>query len=227
MSNTSAILPAGLDQYSIAERDKDKSADSASLGQQQFLNLMVTQLKNQDPFKPMESGDFLAQIAQFSTVNGITELQNSFATLAGSLQSSQALQASTMVGRDVVIPRESFTFAPGTAAPLSASLDTAASAVRVTISDAAGQVVRQALLGPREAGTLRFDWDGQTDRGETAAAGTYRMKFEATIGGETQALTSAVQARVDSVSLSRTGLAPTLNVDGVGPVAMADVIEIL
>lgn len=225
MDKSSAILPAALEQYRIAENEP--KAKNSELGQQQFFDLMVTQLKNQDPMKPMESGDFLSQIAQFGTVNGINGLQQSFASLASSLQSNQALQASTMVGREVVIPRDTVTLADGGSAVLAAQLPDAASNVQVTLSDAGGQVVRQFLLGPREAGNLKLAWDGRTDAGGIARAGVYNVKFEASINGQAQALSSLVRARVDSVSLSRNGLAPTLNVDGVGAVDMADVIEIL
>ena len=80
-----------------------QTVEKKSLGQEEFLELMMTQLQNQDPLNPAESGEFLSQIAQFGTVNGITELQQSFSTLASSLQSNQALQASTMVGRSVLV----------------------------------------------------------------------------------------------------------------------------
>ena len=85
-----------------SDRLKTEPKDK-SLGQDEFLELMMTQLQNQDPLNPAESGEFLSQIAQFGTVNGITELQQSFSTLASSLQSNQALQASTMVGRSVLV----------------------------------------------------------------------------------------------------------------------------
>ncbi len=225
MDKTSAILPPALEQYRIAEHET--KTRNNELGQQQFFDLMVTQLKNQDPMKPMESGDFLSQIAQFGTVNGITELQQSFATLATALQSSQALQASTMVGRDVVIPSDTVQLAAGGSAALAAQLPAAASNVRVTLTDASGQVVRQFLLGPQEAGKLQLAWDGRTDAGGTARAGAYGVKFDANINGQSQALAGIVRARVDSVSLARNGLPPTLNVDGVGAVDMSDVIEIL
>ena len=87
--------------------------------------------------------------------------------------------------------------------------------------------MRQFLLGPQEAGNLQLAWDGRTDAGSMARAGTYGVKFEANINGQSQALAGIVRARVDSVSLARNGLPPTLNVDGVGPVDMADVLEIL
>jgi flagellar basal-body rod modification protein FlgD len=76
------------------------------LGQDDFLELMVAQLKNQDPMKPMESGEFLGQLAQFGTVNGIRSLQSSSKGLLSTLQSVQALQASNLVGRSVLVKGE-------------------------------------------------------------------------------------------------------------------------
>ena len=224
MDKTTSVVQSALDKYTT--KTSEVGAKKTELDQQAFLNLMITQLKNQDPMKPMESGDFLSQIAQFGTVNGITGLQKSFASLSTSLQSSQALQASTMVGRDVIIPRDSFTFLPGDSAPLSAVLAADATNVHVTISDSHGQIVRHKQLGAQSTGPVRFDWDGLRDDGQHALAGTYKVKIDANIDGTNTALTPAVRARVDSVSLGRNGLAPTLNVDGYGAVAMADVIEI-
>lgn len=224
MDKTTPVVQSPLDKYTT--KTSAVGAKKTELDQQAFLNLMVTQLKNQDPMKPMESGNFLSQIAQFGTVNGITGLQKSFASLSTSLQSSQALQASTMVGRDVTIPRDSFKFLPGENAPLSAVLASTASNVNVTITDSHGQVVRHQQLGAQSAGPVRFEWDGLRNDGQHALAGTYKVKIDANIDGTNTALTPAVRARVDSVSLGRNGLAPTLNVDGYGAVAMADVIEI-
>ena len=223
MDKPSGILPSGLDQFRLTETEPAKSKE---LGQDQFFKLMVTQLQNQDPFKPMESGDFLGQIAQFSTVSGISALQQSFATLASTLQSRQALQASTMVGREVVVPRDTVQFS-GEDVALAAMLPSAATYVKLTVTDGAGQVVRQVLLGPQDAGTLGYVWDGSNDQGGAAASGAYMVRFEATIDGRIQALDTAVRARVDSVTLSKSGLAPTLNLDGLGAVEMSEVIEIL
>jgi len=225
MDKLSATLPSALEQFQT--RETKAAGESGSLGQEQFFELMVTQLKNQDPFKPMESGEFLGQIAQFSTVSGIGELQKSFATLASSLQSNQALQASTMVGREVVVPRDDFVRRSDMPAQLSAELPAEASRVLVSIADANGQIVRRAQLGGHDAGRVEFAWDGRTDAGKTAPVGLYRMRFDATIDGLDQALDSAVRVRVDSVSLSRTGAAPTLNLAGHGTVTMSDVRQIL
>ena len=91
--------------------------------------------------KPMESSTFLSQIAQFGTVNGISGLQKSLTTMSSALTSSQALQASTMVGRDVTIPRDNFKFTTGGKAPLSAVLPSDATNVNVRITDSSGQAI--------------------------------------------------------------------------------------
>jgi flagellar basal-body rod modification protein FlgD len=223
---TTTILPSALDKYSATKSDTASTAKKSELDQQAFLNLMVTQLKNQDPMKPMESADFLSQIAQFGTVNGISGLQKSLTTMSTALTSSQALQASTMVGRDVVIPRDTFTLQAGGKAPLSAVLPSNATNVNVSITDSTGQAVFHTSLGAKNAGSLDYEWNGIRDNGQPAASGKYTVKISATIDSVPTALTPAVTARVDSVSLGRNGLPPTLNVNGYGAVDMADVLEI-
>ena len=72
------------------------------LGQQDFLRLMVAQIQNQDPMQPQMNGEFLSQLAQFSTNDGVAKMQESLQQMATSLQSNQALQASALVGRKVL-----------------------------------------------------------------------------------------------------------------------------
>ena len=93
--------------------DVPKAAREGDLGQEDFLHLMLTQLKNQDPFKPMESGEFLGQLAQFGTVQGLAGLQTSFDSLASSLVSNQALQASSLVGRSALAATSTLGIAAG------------------------------------------------------------------------------------------------------------------
>jgi flagellar basal-body rod modification protein FlgD len=224
MDKPSGILPPGLSGLNI----DNKRVDAGNgLGQEAFLELMVAQLKNQDPLNPMESGDFLGQIAQFSTVSGIGELQQSFNTLAGALQSSQALQASTIVGREVLVPGETATVAVAGAGTSGAvSLPQASGAVSVKVLDSAGQVVRRLDLGTREAGLNQFAWDGLTDAGAPAPAGTYRLQAEAAVGSEQLAVPVLVSARVESVSLQQ-GETPRLNLAGLGTVSMDQVQQLL
>jgi flagellar basal-body rod modification protein FlgD len=217
--NTTNNIPAAM------QRSDATTGSTQSLGQEQFLALMIAQLKNQDPMKPMENGEFLSQMAQFGTVNGIQELQKSFADLATSLQSNQALMASSLVGRTVLAPGNEATLVAGGTVSGAAVLESSAPGVVVTITDPSGQVVQRLALGAQEAGTVGFTWDGRKADGTAAAAGKYEFSVQAVSYNGSTALQTLMQARVDSVTLGGTkGL--VLNLSGGGTAYLADVHQI-
>lgn len=200
--------------------------DRNSLGQTEFLELMITQLKTQDPFEPMENGDFIAQMAQFSSVTGLAELQQSFDKLATSLQSNQALQASSLVGRTVLVPTNVGTLPVD--GPMSGAIDLpeASNMVSLTIQDGSGQVVRRLELGSHASGEVYFNWDGLTDGATPAQAGRYYITASAEINGEAVALEPLVNASVASVTLGQGGQGLTLNLTDGNIVDFASVKEI-
>ena len=162
---------------------------------------MTTQLQNQDPFKPLENGDFIAQMAQFGTVSGIDKLQESFSSLSASLTSNRALEASVMVGRTVLVPSTSNQLVSGKTMDGAIELPSAASDVTVTIRDKSGAVVATRVLGPQERGLVDFKWDGLKNDGEAAAAGQYSVSAAANIGGKVEQMKTYAAGNVDSVSL--------------------------
>ena len=199
-------------------------AAKKSLGQEDFLKLMTTQLQYQDPFKPMENGEFLGQMAQFSTVSSIQELQTSFAQLAGSLQSSQALQASSLVGRHVLVPATSGYL--GDTEALAGAVEIPASGrVSVQVSDASGQVVRRLDLGTQPAGLATFNWNGVSDLGEELASGIYKITAQLDNGSAQQSLDTYAVGRVDSVAVNGSEL--TLDLRGMASVPFAQIRQIL
>ncbi|HLF12595.1 MAG TPA: flagellar hook assembly protein FlgD [Gammaproteobacteria bacterium] len=200
-------------------------AEEDSLGQQEFLQLMITQLENQDPFKPLESGEFLGQLAQFGTVSGLAELQTSFNTLAGSLVSNQALQAAALVGRSALVASAVTALdEEGQTVQGAVDLPTSSSSVRLEIRDASGQVVRELDLGAQAAGLVRFVWDGQTDGGAAAAPGRYSLAAQYRDGGQMSAAETLISAPVESVVLGARGFAVHLR--GLGEVPFSAVREI-
>ncbi|MCC6201965.1 MAG: flagellar hook assembly protein FlgD [Gammaproteobacteria bacterium] len=227
MATTTALAATGVEQLGV-ERLQSKQAAVKELGQDEFFKLMITQLKNQDPMKPMENGEFLAQIAQFSTVNGITSLQQSFATLASSLQSGQALQASTMVGRSVLLASDRVQLGSDAAASGAVELDREATEVTVTISDATGQVVKRLNLGAHAAGSVPFTWAGVDEFGASVPQGDYRVSAQASYGvGAPQALTTLARVKVESVTIPGAGQTPILNLAGQQQVPLSDVRQVM
>ena len=194
------------------------------LGQEDFLNLMLTQLKNQDPFKPMESGEFLGQIAQFGTVQGLAGLQTSFDSLSSSLVSNQALQASTLVGRSALVETSTVAITAGQAVAGAVDLPSASSTVNVAIRDATGQTVRTLQLGPQSSGLASFTWDGLTDDGTAASAGRYTFDAAYWSGTDSVVAGTLVRAPIDSVLLGTDGFSVELR--GIGEVPFTAVREI-
>ncbi len=207
-----------------ASQSKTKSDP---IGQDEFLKLMMTQLKNQDPMKPLESGEFLSQIAQFSAVSGIQDLQASFKTLSSSIYSNQALQASSLVGRTVLVPSTNAALVAD--GQVSGAVDLTASTPQLVVGiyDSTGQLVRRMSLGPQTAGQIAFSWNGLTDAGTPAAAGAYRLRAEAEVGGQGIAMDTLVSSKVESVVLGRQDGGIQLNLTGLGGVDFATVRQIM
>ena len=222
--NNEALQSLGL----TANRDSVNKANEANkeLGQEQFLELMTAQIRNQDPFKPLENGEFLSQIAQFSTVTGIQELQDSFSSFAGSISSNQALQASALVGRSVLVNSDASILQPAGKVEGAINLPTSSSEVNVEFYNAAGELVKQLPLGPQSQGIAQFTWDGFGSNGTRAPAGVYRIVANAAIDGETVALGTLVKDNVESVILGRPGEGTTLNLSSLGPTDFNRVEEI-
>lgn len=208
-------------------RPPEKKTQNTELGLEQFLKLMTTQLNNQDPFEPMDNSAFLGQMAQFGTVSGIQDLQNSFKDLSGSLQSNQALQASGLVGRSVLVPSEFGSLEEAGALRGAVELPSGVSSLQLKVFDQAGQLVRSLDLGAREGGTVHFAWDGFKDDGTSAAPGLYQFKVEGMVDGEPQAFPSFAAARVESVVIGEGGEGLTLNLAGQGSVPFSQVEQIL
>ena len=223
MVDSKTVLPAELQH--LALKQPEKKADEG-LGQDAFLELMLTQLQHQDPLNPMESADFLTQVAQFGTVNGITDLNDSFATLSGSLQSNQALQASTMVGNTVLVPSDKTELVAGSQVTGKIFSESSASNLVLNISDASGQNVKQISLGTQAAGLVDFNWNGLDNNGKALPAGLYSIKAASVVDGEEVAQTVLVNAKVESVSLI-SGREPLLNLNGLGAYSISDVLEIM
>ncbi len=176
---------------------------SNELGQEDFLKLLVAQLKNQDPSNPADNGEFLGQIAQFSMVSGIDALSVSFDGIAGSLYASQAMQATQLVGNEVLFETDSATLTDTESVEGVLELADRASGIRVQIHDASGSLVRVIDVGNANAGMHRFNWDGLDEDGNRSVAGEYVVTAEGLIDGELQGVTLHLFSKVDSVSVDR------------------------
>lgn len=180
-------------------------------GADQFITLMLAQIKNQDPLKPLEPAEFLGQLAQFSTVTGIQEMGSSVSDLVGSMRSSQALSGANLVGRDVLAPGDTAVF-DGTT-PVRAAVEAPSGAERVefVVRDASGAVVRRAQVPPSVSGVTEMAWDGRADNGTVMPAGAYRIEALSRFGARGESAQVLLLSRVDSVTLDAAGRGIVLN----------------
>ncbi|MGH8264541.1 MAG: flagellar hook assembly protein FlgD [Steroidobacterales bacterium] len=226
-STTDIQTLLGLAANGQSQSSPAKATDVASLGQDAFLKLMITQLKNQDPFKPLESGAFLSQLAQFSTVAGVQDLKSSFADMSSALVSNQALQASSLLGRSVLVNRTSGLLNAGGSLSGAVDVPASASSVVVNVTDQNGQLVRQLSLGAQGKGLASYDWDGKLADGTTAAPGIYNVAAQLMVNGKSQSSASVlVNARVESVTIGADQSGLTLSLEGLGDIAFSAVRQI-
>jgi len=219
-----------IDQLGIQTKVKDGSnADKNSLAQQDFLKLMVAQIQNQDPLKPQQNGDFLGQMAQFSSVQGLQDIQASMSSLTSSLVSNQALEASSLVGRFVRVSGDQ-NFLPGGEGERffgATELQQSTSNLKIDILSPSGDIVKTIGMGNQKAGVVQFQWDGKNSQGVMMPEGNYSMRASAIVNGQTTSLDTMVIAPVESVTLGRNGGQMKLNVSGIGERTMDQVKEIL
>ena len=221
--NTDVLQSLGLKGSTAAAAT---TQDRNSLNQSEFLKLMTAQLATQDPFEPMENGDFLGQMAQFSTVTGIEQLTGSFNMLAQSVNQGQAMQAATLVGKEVMVPATSAQLDAGQGIKGSIGLSAPADAVTIGVYDSSGQLVQTLMPDATGSGMNDFAWDGLTANGTPAPAGTYEFRATATAGGATQPVETFLGGQVQNVTADNVNGGLILAVQGLGMVSFGQVARI-
>jgi flagellar basal-body rod modification protein FlgD len=201
MSSIDTAQSALYEKLGINQNSDIKKGASDTLGQNDFLKLMTTQLQNQDPFAPMDNGDFIAQMAQFSTVTGISEVNESLEKLVNKSDQGRIATAANLLGHSVLVPGN--ISRPDEKGELHGVLDLpqASSMAKIVISDAdTGEELNVMDLGAQAAGLVGFSWK---DIPEEIKDSNRRIKIDATIDfGEGQKqLNPSVFARVLSASV--------------------------
>lgn len=217
-----------IDGLSINKKTETKKNNN-ELGQAAFLELMITQMKNQNPLEPQDNSEFVAQLAQFSSVEGLERLNKNFTNF----MSTNALQASSLVGRSVSVESDTSTLQNGGLISGMFDLEYTSKDAKISIYDDVGSLVQSIPLGELSKGENVFRWDGQNievngklldwkapDNG--AAVGVYKIQVTATQNGKQESLKTSLSANVNSVSINEDGEL-ILNLAGIGPVNVKDV----
>jgi flagellar basal-body rod modification protein FlgD len=215
VSNSSVFQQLGLGQQS----DPSKATSGNQLDMNAFLTLMTEQMKDQDPTKPMDSSQYLGQLAQFANLQGVQQLNTGIAGIQSLMGQQESLQVADLVGHDAYIKTDSAQLEAGGNVDGAVTM-TGPGDVNFTVKDAKGNVVRTFTKTADGAGDMDFSWDGTTDAGAVAPAGNYTIS--ATTGSTK--LDTQIAAKIESVSFTSQGI--VLNLEGHDAVTFDQILSI-
>ena len=211
--------------YSAAENTTTTAATEDTLGKDAFLQMLVAQLQNQDPLNPMDGTEYTAQLAQFSSLEQLQNINDVLAELTTAQNAAANYEAVQYIGKTVNALGDNLMIQDGTVDPVQFSLADDSAQVYINIYDANGDLVKSVELGPMEAGIGEYEWDGTDNDGNQLADGTYSYELSAVnSAGEAVDTYSFVTAKVTGVAFEN-GVAYLLAGDRTIP--LSDVIRVV
>lgn len=226
MSFDTTMTNLGIGRTGTTSQNATNSLGSESMDQSDFLTLMTAQMKNQDPFEPVDNTQMVAQMAQFSSLAGISEMNTTLQAIAAKLGGTSTTDLVSWAGRTVLT--EGDVAYPRTDGSLGGVIELGAEAaeVNVVIEGPNGEILKSVSLGAAPAGQTEFEWDGTTDTGEPAGDGPFTIRVAARdANGEAVAARPLVWAPVTSVAMGSDGN-PVLTLPGIGQVSTTAVRKV-
>jgi len=230
---SSSTLPIGSSLPSPATGTSSSGAATAAgavpanmqINQSQFLQLISTQMQNQDPLNPTDPTQFLAQIEGLSEVSSLQSLQTSIAGLASGLEGRQMLNGTSLLGHSVLAPGTTAELAAGGSVSGAVTAPSGTGSLTVSVTNSAGSLVDAFSVAPASSGYTNFSWNGNTASGSAAPAGQYTIGVNATVGGAVQSVNPLIYSQVQSVTIDPSTQALDLNTVN-GTVPMSSVVSI-
>lgn len=222
LANTGILTTQEYDEANLVKTARDDGLDRNA-----FLTLLTTQLQNQNPLDPMKNEQFVAQLAQFSQLEGITNMSTSLDDVANVIRSDRIMTGANLVGKSVFGQTGRISTDGQTASSIEFDLPYGADQVEVGIYDpASGALMRSIVVGPQSSGTLNLAWDGRTANGTAAPAGSYIIRGNVVVGGNSEEVRPSTYSRVETVSWDATNSDLNLNLAGGAVIPMAQVTRI-
>lgn len=221
-------LPPGIKRFEDVKKEEESNEikRTSTLGQAEFLKLMTTQLQYQDPLKPMENGEFLGQMAQFSTVTGITEMSSALSKITEGFDTQRKMQTVGLIGKDVLVNDTNAELTEDKGLGGIIDLETAANQVQVQIADATGNVVHVVEMGQQYSGSHSFHWDGVLESGEQAELGNYAISAIALNNSGTVQPKVKVYGQVAGVRFVKDSSEVMVELSGRGEIGLNDIERI-
>jgi flagellar basal-body rod modification protein FlgD len=195
------------------------------ISQSGFLQLISTQMQNQNPLNPADPTQFLAQIEGLSEVSSLQSLQTSLSGLASGLQGAQMLNGTSLLGHSVLVPGNSARLTAGGSVSGAVSAPAGANGLTVSVTDASGALIDAFTVAPQSSGYTNFTWNGNSASGSAAPAGQYTLNVSASVGGTSQSVSPLVYSQVQSVTIDPSTRTLELNTVN-GTVPLSSVVNI-
>ncbi|MBQ4831807.1 flagellar hook assembly protein FlgD [Pseudoalteromonas sp. MMG010] len=182
------------------ETTTEESSDT--LTQEDFFTLLTQQLTFQDPSEPADNDQMISQMTNFTMVEGISNLNTNFESLASSMTSNSALQASTLVGKQALVDSDTLDLADSGEAQGAVVVDSTVEDMVVRVTDASGQLVKTIDLGTQSEGTSHFSWDGTDESGERLPSGEYSIEVQGSVDGDYTSFATQTFKNIESVNIN-------------------------
>jgi flagellar basal-body rod modification protein FlgD len=217
----SSSLLKNVTRYEDAKDAAKKTSED--MGKQDFLTLFTAQLQNQNPLEPVKNEAFVAQLAQFSQLEALTNMQTSLDTFVTSMSGERMLNSASLIGKKVAISDALTPLAQGGKIDASIDLPEGAAGVQINVHDAKGNLVKEIVAGPQLPGGMSLQWDGTNNAGQLATPGFYQLSAQAVINGKTAAVPVNTLSTVRAIMTNPNDGSVSVEVDGGKTLLLTDV----
>ena len=219
-----SALPQGITRYEDVV-NAPKVTDE-QMGQQQFLTLFTAQLKMQNPLDPVKNEAFVAQLAQFSSLEANISMKQSLDTMVTAMGSDRVMASASLIGKSVAVPDAAVQVTNGVGGQGVIPLPTGAAGLQVNVTDASGNVVRELIYPAQPVGDFSVNWDGTDSAGNVVPDGSYRFSAAGVVGGQTVGLSVNAVAKVMAVRTNSADNSLLLEFEGGKTLPLAEVNRI-
>jgi len=219
-----SALPQGIARYEDVVNSP--KVINEQMGQQEFLTLFTAQLKMQNPLDPVKNEAFVAQLAQFSSLEANISMKESLDTMVTALGSDRVMASASLIGKSVSVPDAAVRIVGGAGGEGVINLPTGAAGIQVNVLDSTGSVVRELIYPAQPVGDFSLSWDGKDAAGNTVPDGAYRFEATGVVGGQSTDIAVKAVAKVVAVRTNSADNSLLLEFEGGKTLPLSDVSRI-
>jgi flagellar basal-body rod modification protein FlgD len=218
---SSSSLLKNVSRYEDVKDAAKKTSED--MGKQDFLTLFTAQLQNQNPLEPVKNEAFVAQLAQFSQLEALTNMQTSLDTFVTAMSGERMLNSASLIGKKVAVSDAATLLTSGNTMDASIDLPMGASGVQINVHDSQGRLVQELIAGPQMPGTTAVTWNGKDASENPVPSGFYRLSAVAVVNGKTTPVPVSTLSTVRAISTNPGDGSVSVELDGGKSLLLSDV----